>query len=143
MLFEPAELELDRKRKFKLNLRALLRAEREINRRRGAEVGKFAPIDALIWDCVNSEEKKIVVPLDLLSVLIWAGLTDEDPSLSVDQAADLIEASPLSRFELVNVIYDHWTKVTAKAGKTAETSADGADADPLAKRPGSTSGPLQ
>lgn len=144
MLFEPVELELDRKRKFKLNLRALMRAEREINRRRGAEVSGFASIDALILECIDSFRNRVRMPLDLLGVLLWSGLTDEDPSLTIDQATDLIEASPLSRADLVVVIFDHWIKVTKKAdAKPNDSATDGVDADPLAARPGSTSGPLQ
>lgn len=145
MLFEPVELELDRKRKFKLNIRALMRAEREINRRRGAEIDAFVPIDALIADCIDSEKQTVKVPLDLLSVLLWAGLSDDDALLSIDQIPDLLEASPLSRSQLVATIYEHWIKVTSKgkSEKPAEESANGADDSPLAGRPGSTSGPLQ
>jgi hypothetical protein len=145
MLFEPVELELDRKRKFKLNIRALMRAEREINRRRGAEIDAFVPIDALIADCIDSEKETVKVPLDLLSVLLWAGLSDDDAMLSIDQIPDLLETSPLSRSQLVATIYEHWIKVTSK-GKSetpAEETVNGADKSPLAQRPGSTSGPLQ
>lgn len=146
MLFEPVELELDRKRKFKLNLRALMRAEREINRRRGAEIGRFSPIDEIVIAGVsNSLVAGGTFPLDLLIVLLWAGLTDDDPSLSIDQTADIVETASISRSALCTQVWEHYLKVTVKGdvSKPADQAADGADKDPLAPRPGSTSGHLQ
>jgi hypothetical protein len=142
MLYEPIEIELDRKRKFKLNLKALMRAEREINRRRGAEIGQFASIDFLIIQgAKTSLNDNGSFPLDLLMVLLWAGLTDEEPNLAIDDVPDLIEVSPLTRSKILTLIWDYYLTATTKADQAKTNGAT--DERPLALRPGSTSGPLQ
>ena len=54
MIFEPIEIELDKPRRFKLNLRALMRAEREINRQRGAGVADYVAIDNLVLEAART-----------------------------------------------------------------------------------------
>ena len=143
MLYEPIEIELDRKRKYKLDIRALMRAEREINRRRGADVGQFVSIDSLIIDgAKRSLNANGSFPLDLFCVLLWAGLTDEEPNLTIDQIPDLLEATALSRSNIITKIWDYYLSITLKPD-VKPSEANGADQRPLALRPGSTSGPLQ
>jgi hypothetical protein len=144
MLFEPIDLDLDRKRKFKLDLEALENAETQINRRRGVAPTERIGIDFLIFD---SARKTSGLPLDLVIVLLWAGLIAEDPALTLDQIRPLMEASPLTRGQIVTKIWDHYIEVTSKdqvTGKTKdESDAGDGEKRPLALRPGSTSGPLQ
>lgn len=145
MFIEPIEIELDRKRKYKLGIRTLLRAEREINRRRGAEIDRFVSIDSLmIQGARKSIEANGSFPLDLFTVILWAGLTEEDPNLTIDQIPDLLESSPLTRSNIITAIWDHYLAATVKPDKPSEAATNGAaEASPLALRPGSTSGPLQ
>jgi hypothetical protein len=77
MLFEPIEIELDKKRPFKLNLRALMRAETEINRVRGAKANERMAIDHLILsEARNSMMNKGGFSIDLFFALVWAGLAE-------------------------------------------------------------------
>jgi hypothetical protein len=142
MLFGPIDMELDRKRKYKLDLEALENAETQINRRRGVAPSERVGIDFLIYEAAS---KTGGLPLDLVIVLLWAGLIAEDPGLTLDQIRPLMEQSPLRRNQIVTLIWDHYIEVTSKPTEEKKVSdANGADEKyPLAVRPGSTSGPLQ
>jgi len=151
MLFEPIELELDKPRKYKLNLRGLMRAESEINRVRGAQVNERMAIDHLIISGArNSLMQNGGFPLDLFFTLVWAGLVECDPVLKQDDIPELVEASPQTRSNLMTEIWEYYLRVTTKPDNSvgAQPAAPGedgkgGDSDPLAKRPGSTGGLLQ
>lgn len=148
MISEPIEIELDRPRKLKLTTRALMRAESEINRRRGAQVQERVSIDFLLFKAARDQlTGSGSFPLDLLAVLLWAGLQAEepDPKLTPDGVLDLVDASPLSRGALVTAVWEHYNEVTKKPRSDSAPAEDGGGEDdsPLAERPGSTTGPLQ
>lgn len=135
-VIEPVEIELDKTRHLLFNLRALFHAEREINRWRRADVKDFVSIDYLI---ISAAQKGLMAagafPLDLLITLIWAGLTHEDPELTIDQVCDLIGRSPLQRGKIVDATWEAYDRSVRKAGKEP---ANGEDQDsPLAQSPGS------
>ena len=157
MIFEPIELELDRPRRFKLNLLALMRAEREINRRRGAGVADYVAIDNLVMESARQSMLRYF-PLDLLAVLLWAGLNEIDreekqlpitapPQIGIDAVLELIEASPWTRPRLAAAVVDCYLKITTKEPAKDESKDEGKEGEhpppPLAGRPGSISGALQ
>lgn len=161
MIFEPIELELDKPRKLYLTLRALMRAETEINRLRGAAASERVSIDYLVLKAARDYlTGGGNFPLDVVVMLVWSGLLAVDQQfcekrgldkqwinepLTVDQVLDMIEASPLKRGSILTRLWDHYNEVTTKE-KNEDSSPDdeapGGD-DPLAQRPGSSSGPLQ
>jgi hypothetical protein len=145
MLFEPIELELDKKRPFKLNLRALMRAETEINRLRGAKVNERMAIDHLILSAArNSVMNNGGFPMDLFFALVWAGLVECDPEVKQDDIAEIVEASPRRRSQIMSEIWEYYLRVTTKPDPDQPpTKEQETDSDPLAKRPGSTGGLLQ
>ena len=154
MIFEPIELELDRKRKFKLTARALMRAEDTVNRRRGVKPNERVSIDYLVYKArMDSVLGTGSAPRDLIVTLIWSGLVDlwpktgdeEEPGLTVEKVEELIyETSPLTVGDIITMVFDHYSEVVNK--KKAEpipAQPNGADESPLAQRPGSTSGVMQ
>ena len=148
MIFEPIEIELDKPRRFKLNLRALMRVEREINRQRGAGIANYVAIDNLVLEAARTSMLRYF-PLDLLAVLLWAGLNEtaldeKQEQIGVDAVLELIEASPWTRPRLAGEVCDYYLKITSKEPPKDETKDEGSeDPPPLAGRPGSISGALQ
>jgi len=157
MIFEPIELELDRPRRFKLNLLSLMTAEQEINRRRGAGVADYVAIDNLVMESARQSMLRYF-PLDLLVVLLWAGLNEIDreekqlpitapPQIGIDAVLELIEASPWTRPHLAGAVCDYYLKITTKEPAKEETKGEGKEGEdpppPLPGRPGSISGALQ
>jgi hypothetical protein len=151
MIFEPIEIELEKPRRFKLNLRALMRAEREINRQRGAGVADYVAIDNLVLEGARQSMLRYF-PLDLLAVLLWAGLNEialdeKEQQIGVDAILGLIEASPWTRPRLAAAVVDCYLKITTKEPAKDESKDEGKEGEhpppPLAGRPGSISGALQ
>lgn len=149
MLFEPIEIELDKPRKFFLSARALMRAEKEVNRQRGAKPSEHVSIDYLTYraaaDFLAGAGN---FPLDLVAVLLWAGLNaaapDKDQLAAVDQAADLLDQSPLPRGRVLTLIWEHYAEVTQRKRSPESEGDSGAQEGqelPLAR--GSSSGVLQ
>lgn len=159
MLFEPIEIELDKPRKFFLNTRALMRAEKEINRQRGAEPGQRVAVDYLLFKAASDQlAGSGSFPLDLLMVLVWAGLASVDAELCrrcglppsaanepmpCESALDLIDLSPLTRGQIITAIWNHYNEVTKKKAAEATEEESSNDRGPLAKRPGLSSSALQ
>ena len=92
------------------------------------------------------------VPLDLLAVLLWAGLNEialdkKQEQIGVDAVLELIEASPWTRPRLAGEVCDYYLKITSKEPAKDESKDEGKEGEdpppPLAKRPGSISGALQ
>jgi hypothetical protein len=120
-------------------------AEGEINRRRGARPNEFVNIEFLILSSAAAQVSGVGgFPLDLLVVMLWAGLRWEDPTLSIQMVPSLMEASPLTRGAIATKIWDAYM-LQSKRSKEPEGQAEGAngDKDPLAPRPGSNTGVLQ
>jgi hypothetical protein len=149
MIFEPIEIELDKPRRFKLNLRALLRAEHEINRQRGAGVADYIAIDNLVLEAARQSMLRYF-PLDLLAVLLWAGLNEialdeKQEQIGLDAILELIEASPWTRPRLAAAVLEYYLQITSKAMEKKEEDKEVSEDQPppLAGRPGSISGALQ
>lgn len=132
-LIEPVEIELDIKRGLLFTLRALMRAEREINRNRGAKVEDYVSIDYLIMSAAQKTViKNGIMPLDLLITLLWASLLHEDPDLKIDQVPELIEKSLLERGKIIDAVWEAYTRAASKS----KQEANGEDKDlPLAPTP--------
>lgn len=157
MLFEPILLQLDTPRKYKLSARALMRAEKKINELRGARPNEYVSIDYLIYSTrLGSVMGTNSLPRDLAAVLLWAGLLDfwskppygeDNPELTVEYAAELMEQSALARGDLLTQIFEHYAEVVTKGKNNPDgdpaPAGNGADQSPLAQRPGSTSGATQ
>ena len=153
MLFEPIEIELDKKRKFKLTPKALRRAEDTINRQRGVKPNERVSIDYLVWKArMDTALGTGSLPRDLAVVMVWSGLVDlwpkqgeDDPALTLEKVEELIyETSPLTVGDIITMVFEHYSEVVnKKKAETEEAPVDGADSDPLAQRPGSNSSALQ
>lgn len=142
MIPDPVEIQLDKKRKLLFGLGVLRRAETEINKRRGASISQYVNIDYLmIRSAMDQAAGTGGFPLDLLIVMLWAGLSTEDPRITFDSTVDLIEQSPLTRGEIATIVWDAYIATTEKSGEKKESTED--PPDPLPQRPGSSSGVLQ
>ncbi|MGH7874998.1 MAG: hypothetical protein ACREQO_22615 [Candidatus Binatia bacterium] len=120
VLFEPIEIELDKNRQFKLN------------RRRGGS--EWLSIDFLILSAAKSSlHESGSFPLDLLTVLLWAGLVEAiagdyiikvtegklEPVIPLETVPDLLDASPLPRFRILTLIWEYYLRVTTEPGANA------------------------
>jgi hypothetical protein len=149
MFFEPIEIELDKPRKVFLKAEALMRAEKEINRQRDAKIADHVSIDFLIFKAASDFLQGTGnFPLDLVAVLLWAGLNaaphETKDEVTVDKVLDLIDLSPLPRGQILTRLWEHYSDVTKREPSTSSAQGNGEDKpDPLARRPGSTSGVLQ
>lgn len=145
MLPEPIDITLDKPRRLRFNLEALMLAEREINRNRGARPSEYINIEYLI---ISSASAQIAgtggFALDLMTVLLWAALRWEDKALTLDKVPTLVEASPLPHGQIMTLIWDAYISHTQRHKKTtADDAPPVEDRDPLAPRPGSNTGVLQ
>lgn len=146
MIIEPILIELDKPRKFLLRTRSLLAAQREINKMRGGSVHEVAAIDYLMAQALkdnSSAEGGFYCPMDIFISLLWAGLLEDDPTLTVDRCADLLDVSPLPRGRIVGMIWDHYLTTTRKSVPNGVDKEAEEKAVPLELNSGSTSGALQ
>jgi hypothetical protein len=87
---EPVEIVLDKPRKMKLTFGALFRAEQALN-----EARKLTGQEQVsIFNVINTELQKvgengITIHADFIVILLWASLSDDDPSLTLDQTKAL------------------------------------------------------
>jgi len=145
VLPEPVAIELDRPRRLRFNLEALMLAEREINRRRGVRPAEYVNIEYLI---ISSASAQVAgtggFALDLVMTLLWAGLRWEDKALSVDNMPALIEASPLTHGQMMTIIWDAYASHSKRKNTSTDDGAPPVeDSHPLAQRPGYNTGALQ
>jgi hypothetical protein len=139
-LVESVPIELDKTRHLKFTNRAMMAAEREINKQRGASVAERVAIDYLMIAAARQGLSGAgSFPRDLVTVMIWAGLLREDPSLTVEQVVDLIDRSPLSRGKILDCLWEAYQSAASKTLASAE-EPEGGDPPPLAQPPGSNSG---
>jgi hypothetical protein len=146
MLIEPIEIELDKPRKFFLSMKALMRAEQDINRRRGIPAAQHTSIDFLVWKSAAGQVAGTdSIGLDLMVTLLWAGLSnmDPDPAITFDSVLGMMDASPLTRGAIVTKIWNHYNEVTLKQKKESPPIDEVEDSESLARRPGANSGVSQ
>jgi len=144
VLPEPIDIVLDKPRRLRFNLEALMLAEREINRSRGVRPAEYINIEYLIlWSASAQVAGTGSFALDLVTTLLWAGLRWEDKALTVDKVPALMDASPLTHGEIMTTIWEAYNLHSKRARKPADTAPPVEDSDPLAQRPGSITGALQ
>lgn len=137
---ELIEIQLDKPRHMLLNHSALCRAEREVNRLRNAAPETYAAIDFLMVDAFNRMFRSTgLLPLDLLMIMLWAALLHEEPGLTVDRVAELLDTAPVSRMDVSAVV---WKAYFSMAGKNLQEVPPGEDPPqrPPDPRPGSANG---
>lgn len=123
-LTPPIPLQLDRLRQLRLDKRAIFQAEREMCRVWGKQVNILM---------IFSEGQMLT--LNDLAVLLWQGLLDDDPGLSLADVQDLMDFDRLP--SIMTAVLDAWNAAT----RSADPDAGGAAPDgPLSASPGSTSG---
>ncbi len=141
--FDAVEIVLDKKRNLLFNHAALRMAETEINKLRFADPSNHTSIDFLMVDTVGRlANSQGMMPMDLLMVMLWAGLLHEDPKLTVDKTAELLDAAELTRSEIGGLVWGAYWKVSEKNFKKADEGEQKKTNDqdqPL----GSNSSPLQ
>ena len=114
-VIEPTEIILDRPRKLMINHRALRKAESEVNKLRFANPSNYANIDGLMIAAYNTMYRSMgLLPRDLMSCLLWAGLSDEDPKLTLDKIESLLDSTDASLAEISGKV---WAAYFKSAGK--------------------------
>lgn len=101
-LTAPVPLMLDRERWLRFDNRALFTVERELCRLWGRQVSLltlFANLDALT--------------LNDVAVLLWQGLRQEDPTLTLEQTQDLMDFDKLPA--ILAAVLDAWNATTQPA----------------------------
>ena len=79
------ELELDKPRKFALTLGGIMRLEEELEKERGEPVSVF---QAFNWTAIRAKD---------LVYLFYAGLVEDDPSLTLDKVKSIINVFSIIR----------------------------------------------
>lgn len=124
--FEPVDVMLDKKRRLRFTMGALRRAQRRLDELRGGE-------KVSIFQLLSPANKDQLSP-DEIVVLFHQGLRADDPSLTEEQVDELLDVRDL------DAIAEKLALALGGAG-AAKGKEGGADASPLERSPGSTSGP--
>lgn len=120
----PVNVDLDKTRTLRFTLGALRRAEKRLKEIRGEQVS--------IFEILSEENKRKLGPEEII-VLFHHGLIDEDPNLTEDKVADMIDVRQL------DVLAVKLAEALGGAGKSKQPEGD--NHRPLALSPGSNSGP--
>ena len=138
---ESIEIKLDKVRHLRFDHKALYEAEMQINKLRGALPHQHLSIDSVVVRAVGEHLLQVgFFPRDLTLVMIWAGLKHEEPGITIDIAARILDNTEVIWSDVSAAI---WKAYRAFAGKNISDKEDGdkdnADEDPQ-KRPGANSG---
>lgn len=126
-LIEPIEIVLDRPRKLLINHKALRRAESEVNKMRFAHPNDYASIDSLMVAGFNAIFRiSGMLPRDLLVCMLWAGLANEDPKLTIDRIDELMDQTPLDLGTISGIV---WGAYFRAAGKNLQIVGAGSAED--------------
>ena len=120
------EVELDKKRSLRFTMGSLRRAEKRLNEIRGSDVSIFQ---------ILSEENKGKLGPDEIIVLFHHGLAHEDPNLTEDNVADMIDLREL------DILGARLAEALGGAVAPKQPSPEANGDRPLARSPGSSSGP--
>lgn len=112
MLIEPVEILLDKPRKVQINKRALLTAETEVNRIRGASTFGRVSIDYLMLSLGKLLGfMKTPFPLDLRASMLYAAIIREPKeSLSFDDVLAMLDKTETPDLDIDEAILVMWTK---------------------------------
>lgn len=91
---DPIMIELDKERPLVLNMSALKKAERLMNKERREDGLDAASIFALIDEAIKGAAER-QISAQFVTILIWAGVSEDYPSLSVNDVGRMIK-SPLA-----------------------------------------------
>ena len=119
-------VDLDKRRMLRFTMGSLRRAEKRLNEIRGSDVSIFQ---------ILSEENKGKLGPDEIIVLFHHGLAHEDPNLSEDNVADMIDVREL------DILGTRLAEALGGAVTTKQPSPEANGDRPLARSPGSSSGP--
>lgn len=140
---EPVEVSLDKPRKLLINHFCLYRAEAEVNKLRFAKPEEYCSIDVLMVDAFNHLYRaRGMLPLDLLLCMICFGIVYEpkEKRLTLEQIAEVLDASEMSRAELSGIVWGAYFTVAGKNLKQVDApDEEKKTADPPT---GQSSGPL-
>lgn len=131
---ESVEIILDRPRVMLINMAALLRAEREINKQRRED--GLEPVS--IFELINHALRGVSdlkISAQFVSVMLWASLLHEDPALTYDHACSLIGEPIPSIGKVFAAINAYFSEPTP--GQEVSVNAS-----PLDRPNGLASGPL-
>jgi hypothetical protein len=119
-------VDLDKRRMLRFTMGSLRRAEKRLNAIRGSDVSIFQ---------ILSEENKGKLGPDEIIVLFHHGLAHEDPNLTEDNVADMIDVREL------DILGARLAEALGGAVTTKQPSPEANGDRPLARSPGSSSGP--
>ena len=108
---EPVTLMLDRERHLRLDNAAMLLAERELSRLWDRKISLFSVLASADGLGLND-----------LSVLLFAALLHEDPSLTLLRVQDLMDMQRLP--EMIQAILEAWNRATMPAQPQTEEPSD-------------------
>jgi hypothetical protein len=120
--FEPVEVMLDKKRRLRFSMRALRCAEKRLTELRGEKIKIFNLLSPANQDKLGPDE---------IIVLFHQGLLQDDPSLTEEQVEEMIDVRAL----------DGLAERLAEALGGPKPNTEARDSRPLARSPGSISGP--
>src|SRR5689334_12937742 len=128
MLIEPIEILLDKPRKIRINKRALLTAENEVNRIRGTSTFGRVSIDYLMLSLGRMLTLlKTPFPLDLRASMLYGGLIREaKEEIGFDDILDILDKTDTPDGDIDSAIFELWVK---QAGKSLTTEPAKAQTD--------------
>lgn len=146
-VIEPVDIVLDKPRKLLLGYLGLYTAEMEINKLRGAKPDEHVSIDFMMINAYNLTLLTTgLLPVDVLLCVLWAGLLHEEPKITKEKVAALMDQSPLTRGDLSAKVWAAYAsssknmfKVTTAADAEQPSADDGEKK--TAETTGSNSGP--
>lgn len=137
---EAVEIELDKPRRLLFTNEAIFRAEREINRMRGARPESFVAIEIIMLNAWRTASENLgVLPMDLVACLLWGACLHEDRALTVNDAVDIIIVSGKNRLTLMEALLEAFRRARppiAEPGdgedkkKPAAPTGSGSEASP-------------
>lgn len=146
---EPVEITLDKPRKVLFNHNALIVAEREINKQRGATPQTYTSLEVLMYDAIRlvyqSKGALGALPRDILVTMLWAGL-NYDPKarqFTIEQTLNLLDQSSLGISQLSIDIWNAYFKANENNFKiVASDSPEPEKKSDMILTDGSTNGAL-
>jgi len=121
------ELELDKKRSLRFTMGALRRAEKRLDEIRGGQ-------HVSIFELLSEENKRKLGP-DEIIVLFHHGLLHDDPNLTEEDVADMLDVRQL------DALGQRLAEALGAAVKPKASVPEASGDRPLAVSPGSSSGP--
>ena len=111
MPIEPVYIKLDRRRAIVLDMEALARAERELNKQRRDDGLFNISIFKVINDQVSGMSE-MNIDVQVILILLWAGLLREDPALRLDAVGAMVRSPYRATGAVLKAIENYFRQET-------------------------------